>query len=133
MFDRLRRVKNQYEELLRRMEEPETYSDPALYARCDREAREMRPLAEAYAAYEKAGSDLEGARKLMNDPEMRELAQEEFQSAKSELARLEHEIRILLLPAYIKCRSVESVRIFRIYIVKIQCHLKCSVKDVLHI
>ena len=98
MFDRLRRVKNQYEELLRRMEEPETYSDPALYARCDREARELRPLAEAYAAYEKAGSDLEGARKLMNDPEMRELAQEEFQSAKSELARLEHEIRILLLP-----------------------------------
>ena len=98
MFDRLRRVKNQYEELLRRMEEPETYSDPALYARCDREARELRPLAEAYAAYEKAGSDLEGARELMNDPEMRELAQEEFQSAKSELARLEHEIRILLLP-----------------------------------
>ena len=98
MFDRLRRVINQYEELLRRMEEPETYSDPALYARCDREARELRPLAEAYAAYEKAGSDLEGARELMNDPEMRELAQEEFQSAKSELARLEHEIRILLLP-----------------------------------
>ena len=98
MFDRLRRVKNQYEELLRRMEEPETYSDPALYARCDREARELRPLAEAYAAYEKAGSDLEGARELMNDPEMRELAQEEYQSAKSELARLEHEIRILLLP-----------------------------------
>ena len=98
MFDRLRRVINQYEELLRRMEEPETYSDPALYARCDREARELRPLAEAYAAYEKAGSDLEGARELMNDPEMRELAQEEYQSAKSELARLEHEIRILLLP-----------------------------------
>ena len=98
MFDRLRRVKNQYEELLRRMEEPETYSDPSLYARCDREARELRALAEAYAAYEKAEADLEGAKELMNDPEMRELAQEEFQSAKEELARLEHEIRILLLP-----------------------------------
>ena len=46
MFDRLRRVKNQYEELLRRMEEPETYSDPSLYARCDREARELRALAD---------------------------------------------------------------------------------------
>ena len=98
MFDRLRRVKNQYEELLRRMEEPETYSDPALYARCDREARELRPLAEAYAAYEKAEADLEGAKELMNDPEMRELAQEEYQRAKTELSRLEHEIRILLLP-----------------------------------
>ena len=98
MFEKLMALKNQYEEKLRRLEEPETYSDPALYARCDREARELRPLADAYAAYEKAGSDLEGARELMNDPEMRELAQEEFQSAKSELARLEHEIRILLLP-----------------------------------
>ena len=98
MFDRLSRIKNQYEELLRRMEEPETYSDPALYARCDREARELRPLAEAYAAYEKAGQDLEDARELMNDPEMRELAQEEYLQAKAEQEKLEHEIRILLLP-----------------------------------
>ena len=98
MFDRLLRIKNQYEELLRRMEEPETYSDPALYARCDREARELRPLAEAYAAYQKAGQDLDDARELMNDPEMRELAQEEFQQAKAEREKLETDIRILLLP-----------------------------------
>ena len=43
MFDRLKGLKNQYEELLRRMEEPETYSDPKLYARCEREARELQP------------------------------------------------------------------------------------------
>ena len=98
MFDRLRRVKNQYEELLRRMEEPETYSDPSLYARCDREARELRALAEAYAAYEKAEADLEGAKELMNDPEMRELAQEEYAAARRDRERLENEIRILLLP-----------------------------------
>ena len=41
MFERLNGLKNQYEELLRRMEEPETYSDPRLYARCEREAREL--------------------------------------------------------------------------------------------
>ena len=98
MLDRLKRVKNQYEELMRRMEEPETYSDPALYARCDREARELRPLAEACSACEAAKSALEDAKELLGDPEMRELAQEEMQSAKAELARLEHEIRVLLLP-----------------------------------
>ena len=86
MLDRLKRVKNQYEELMRRMEEPETYSDPALYARCDREARELRPLAEACSACEAAKSALEDAKELLGDPEMRELA------------RLEHEIRVLLLP-----------------------------------
>ena len=98
MFDRLRQVKNQYEELQRRMEEPETYSDPALYARCDREARALRPLAEAYEAFEKAGEEMEDALALTNDPEMRELAQEEYQRAKAERERLEREIRILLLP-----------------------------------
>ena len=98
MLDRLKRVKNQYEELMRRMEEPETYSDPALYAKCDREARELRPLAEAYTAFEKAESDMEGARELMNDAEMRELAQEEYQQARAERDRLERQIRILLLP-----------------------------------
>ena len=98
MYDRLRRIKNQYEELLRRMEEPETYSDPALYARCDREARELRPLAEAYDAWEKACSDMEEAQALMSDAEMRDLAQEEFLRAKAERERLDREIRILLLP-----------------------------------
>ena len=33
MLDKLRILKNQYEQLQRRMEEPETYSNPALYAR----------------------------------------------------------------------------------------------------
>ena len=98
MFEKLRQIKNQYEELLRRMEEPETYSDPALYAKCDREARELRALAEAYDAYEKAGADQEAALTLMDDPEMRELAQEEYQTAKAERERLEREIKVLLLP-----------------------------------
>ena len=82
MFEKLKLLKNQYEELLRRMEEPSTYSDAAVYARCDREARELAPVVEAYCAYEKACADMDDALELMNDPEMRELAQEEFSAAK---------------------------------------------------
>ena len=98
MTERLRQIKNQYEQLLRRMEEPETYLDPSLYSRCDREARELRPLAEAFDALEKAGEDMRSAQDLMNDPEMRELAQEEYQQAKERIEALNREIRILLLP-----------------------------------
>ena len=61
MFERLKELKNQYEELLRRMEEPETYSDPKLYARCEREARELQPLAEAYTAWEHTAKDIAAA------------------------------------------------------------------------
>ena len=98
MFDRLKLLKNQYEELCRRMEEPETYSVPAVYARYDREARELAPVVEAYTAYERAGNDMAAAREMMEDPELRACAQEEFAAAKAERERLEKEVRILLLP-----------------------------------
>ena len=98
MFDKLKSIRNQYEELLQRMEMPETYSDPALYARCDREARELAPVANAYSEYEKLCASMEDALELMNDPEMRELAQEEFHQAKARREELEQEIKLLLLP-----------------------------------
>ncbi len=98
MFEKLKTIKNQYEELLRRMEEPSTYSDPALYARCEREARELQPLVAAYEAYEKAGEALESAQMLVADPEFKDLAQEEIREARQVRERLEQEIRILLLP-----------------------------------
>ena len=98
MLERLKAIFHQYEELRARLELPETYSDPALYARVEREARELQPVAEAYAAYVRACADMDAALELQSDPEMRELAQEEYQSAKAEKERLEREIRILLLP-----------------------------------
>ena len=98
MFEKLKLLKNQYEELQKRMEMPETYSDPALYARLDRESREIAPVVEAYSQYERACADIDSALQLMNDAEMRELAQEEYAEAKSAKERLEQEIKILLLP-----------------------------------
>lgn len=98
MFEKLKTIKNQYEQLLARMEEPETYSNAALYAKYEREARELQPIAEAYTAYEKAGAEMREAEALMADTEMRELAQEEYRRAKEEQELLEEKIKILLLP-----------------------------------
>lgn len=98
MFEKLKLLKNQYEELQKRMEMPETYSNPALYAKLDRESREIAPVVEAYSQYERACADMDSALQLMNDAEMRELAQEEYAEAKSAKERLEQEIKILLLP-----------------------------------
>lgn len=77
---------------------PETYSDAALYSKYEREARELRPLIEAYTEYERAETEIYEAETLMSDPEMRELAQEEYLAAKNKRERLEQEIKILLLP-----------------------------------
>ena len=98
MFEKLKLITNQYEERLRRLEEPETYSDPQLYARIDREARELAPLVEAYRAYESACADLETALEMMNDPELRDFAQDEYAAAKTLRDELEQKLKILLLP-----------------------------------
>ena len=98
MLQRLKLLKNQYEEILKRLEMPETYADPALYAKLDRESREIGPVVEAYVSYENACAAIDEAMELMDDPEMRELAQEEYKTAKADKERLENEIRILLLP-----------------------------------
>lgn len=98
MLDKLRILKNQYEQLQRRMEEPETYSDPALYARCEREARELAPIVGAYCEYERAEEDMRAALELMDDAEMRDLAQEEYAEAKARMAELSEKMKLLLLP-----------------------------------
>ena len=76
----------------------ETYNDPALVAKLNKEQRELEPVVTAYRAYTRRQQDLKGAEELMGDPDMKELAQEEYQQAKEDIARLEDEIRILLLP-----------------------------------
>mgnify|MGYP004630082237 FL=1 len=98
MLDKLRILKNQYEQLQRRMEEPETYSNPALYARCEREARELAPIVGAYCEYERAEADVRTSLELMDDAELRELAQEEYAEAKARMTELSEKIKLLLLP-----------------------------------
>ncbi len=90
MFDKLGKLNNQYEELLARMERPEVYSDAAAFAACEREARELRPLVEAYRAWIAAGEDMLAATELGDE--------EEYRAAKTARERREDEIRILLLP-----------------------------------
>ena len=76
----------------------ETYNDPALVAKLNKEQRELEPVVTAFRAYTRRQQDLKDAEELMGDPELGEMAREEFQQAKEDIARLEDEIRILLLP-----------------------------------
>ena len=98
MLEKLIDIDEKYQTLEKRMQEPEVYSDPAIYAALAREQKEIQPVVDAYRKYEKARKDMEGARDLMSDPDFKEMAQEEFDLAQAEMERMEGEIRILLLP-----------------------------------
>ena len=98
MLDKLRSLDLHYADLEARLGASETYADPALVAKLNKEQKELEPVVTAYRAYMRRSRDLEEAETLLSDPDMKELAQEEYAGAKADLERLENEIRILLLP-----------------------------------
>jgi len=101
MFDRLEDLLIRYEELLLEMNSPDLASDPDKYRKLMKEHAELTPIVEAYKAYKKALETIEESEEMLgseSDEEMRELLKEELADAKSEVARLEEEIKILLLP-----------------------------------
>ena len=98
MFENLIPVKTQYLELRTRLEQPEVYSDAALYAKYEKELREIEPVVAAYDAYTGALNDAQEALELMNDPEMHDLAREEYADAVARSEQLANDIRMLILP-----------------------------------
>ena len=98
MLERLVEIEEKYVDLENRMQDPNVYSDPALYARLAREQKELTKVVEAYRRYKRAQRDSDEAIALMSDPEMKEMAQEEYDRARGDMERIGEEIKILLLP-----------------------------------
>ena len=98
MLDKLKNIARRYEEIQHRLNQPETYDDVAVSTKLQKEQNKLEPLMETYQSYLNAVQTMEDAELLMSDPEFRELAKEEFEQAKEDRARLEHELKILLLP-----------------------------------
>ena len=98
MLNKLQGICDKYEELCAKSEQPDFYADPQKAARLLREKNELEPIVDTFRAWQKAQRDLQDAQDLMSDPEMRELAQEEFQEARDRKERLYEELQVLLLP-----------------------------------
>lgn len=98
MLEKLKRIDEKFMEIERHMGEPEYYSDPEAYAKLAKEQKELSPIIEAYRDYIKCGRDMEEARELLSDPEMKQMAQDEYDAAKARMEMLEGEMKILLLP-----------------------------------
>ena len=98
MLDKLKAVENRYDELCFKSEQPDFYNDPKKAAKLLREKNDLEPIIEAYRAYRQAEADMADAEELMSDPEMKELCQETYVSAKAAKEELFEKLQILLLP-----------------------------------
>ena len=98
MLNKLQAIVNKYEELCAKSEQPDFYADPKRAAKLLREKNDLQPIVETFQAYNRAISDMNDAQELMADPEMKDLAQEEFSAAKEARDSLYEKLQILLLP-----------------------------------
>lgn len=98
MFEKVKGLCQRMDELEARLSEPGLYDDPDRAAKLLKERNELEPIVAAYRAYEQAQQTIADATEMLSDPDMKELAQEELHQAKADVARLEDELKILLLP-----------------------------------
>ncbi len=102
MFDNLGAVKSRYEEISRRLMEPDAASDPAKYRTLMKDYKQLEPVVNAYNAYIAAQKAQADAKELLAegslDEDLRELAQQELEESGEKIEALEQELQILLLP-----------------------------------
>ena len=101
MLDRLNDVEKRFDAIEAELISPETVADIERYTSLLKERANIEPVVLTFREYKKALSDGEDALELLNsesDPDMRALADEELKQSKADAARLEKELKVLLLP-----------------------------------
>ncbi len=99
MLTKLQDAEKRFEEIDAALQDPATMADMEKYTALMKDRKNLAPTIEKYREYKKVASDTEEARILMEeDPEMREIAAEEYKTGKEALVRLEEELTVLLLP-----------------------------------
>ena len=98
MFEKLEAVEKRYEELNELIAKPEIIANQAEWQKLMKEHASIEDVVVKYREYKKANDDMNEAKEMLDDPEMKELAEEEFKTAKERIPQIEQELKILLIP-----------------------------------
>lgn len=100
---RMDAVCRRFEELSIRLNQPDTAADPALFRKLMREYHDTEPVVEAYRDWQTALDHLAQAKALLEepgslDPDFKQMIQQEISEKSQDVAKLENNLKILLLP-----------------------------------
>ena len=98
MFQKLEAVEKRYEELTKKIADPEVIAKTSEWTEFMKEHSEIEEVSLKYKEYKKVKQELAEAEEMMKDPEMRELAEEEAKEDREKLPKLEEELKLLLIP-----------------------------------
>lgn len=97
---KLEKLTERYEELAVLMSSPEIIGDQDKFRSHSKEYSEIEPIVQTFESYNEAENDFAEAKIMAedDDPDMREMAAEEYQDSKQRIESLADKLQILLLP-----------------------------------
>ena len=101
LLDKLAHIEVRFEEVKQEIIDPEIMSDMKKYKALNIEYKELEKIVQKTLEYKNVVSNIENSKLLLKeeqDPEMRELANEELEVLKPQAEMLEEEIKVLLIP-----------------------------------
>jgi peptide chain release factor 1 len=95
---RLQEIEERYEVLEQRLADPALLGNPQEYREIAKQHASLAEIVGLHRQSEEVARQIEEVRALLEDPEMREMAQAELETLRAQAADLEQQIRIALLP-----------------------------------
>lgn len=98
MRERLEIIQERYDYLCNELLKPEIYEDYKKMQVVSKEKNSIEPIVNAYKKYNTILDDIEAAKEMAHDPDMKDFANEELENLHSEKEEYEKKLKVLLLP-----------------------------------
>lgn len=98
MKERLEIIQERYDYLNNELLKPEVYEDYKKMQVVSKEKNSIEPIVNAYKKYNTILDDIEAAKEMVHDPEMKDFANEELENLHKEKEEYERKLKVLLLP-----------------------------------
>lgn len=98
MFEKLEAVEKRYEELTKLISDPEVISNQSEWQKAIKEHASIEDVVLKFREYKKVKESMDEAKEMMEDKELKELAEAEYYEAKEQLPKIEEELKFLLIP-----------------------------------
>ena len=98
MLDKLEAIKSRFDEVSQLIVDPNIISDMKQYIQLNKEYKDLQPIIVAYKNYKNLLSNLDNAKEMLKDDEMKEMARMELDDLTPLKNTMEEDIKVLLIP-----------------------------------
>lgn len=95
---KLEALQERHEEVLAHLGDANVIADQDRFRALSREYAQLTDVTRCFKKWRSVQDDIEAAEMMLEDPEMREMAQDELKEAKARSEELEQQLQVLLLP-----------------------------------